>query len=127
MRLLIVEDSEKLRDALLSGFSAFGWAVDMAADGAAARPYLAQWDYDVVILDLMMPRVDGLQLLREIRQQGKPVRVLVLSARDQITDRVQALRSGSGARPGCGRLSGQAVLVRRTAGAGGCLDAAPPR
>ena len=95
MRLLIVEDSEKLRDALLSGFSAFGWAVDMAADGAAARPYLAQWDYDVVILDLMMPRVDGLQLLREIRQQGKPVRVLVLSARDQITDRVQALDLGA--------------------------------
>lgn len=95
MRLLIVEDSEKLRDALRSGFSAFGWAVDMAADGAAARPYLAQWDYDVVILDLMMPRVDGLQLLREVRQQGKPVRVLVLSARDQIADRVQALDLGA--------------------------------
>lgn len=95
MRLLIVEDSQKLREALLSGFSAFGWAVDSAVDGAAARPFLAQWDYDVVVLDLMMPRVDGLQLLREIRQQGKPVRVLVLSARDQIADRVQALDMGA--------------------------------
>lgn len=95
MRLLLVEDSERLRHALMTLLTGAGHAVDAAADGAEALQYLELYDYAVVVLDLMLPRVDGLGVLRAMRARGNQARVLVLSARDQVQDRVAALDQGA--------------------------------
>lgn len=95
MRVLVVEDSERLRGAISAGLEAAGLAVDTAADGRDALPYLQSASYAVIVLDIMMPRMDGLALLREIRRRRLPVRVLVLSARDAVADRVGALDIGA--------------------------------
>jgi len=88
MRLLLVEDSTRLSAALTYDFRREGFAVDHAADGLAALRQLEAYEYDVMILDLMLPRVGGLEVLRTLRASKAPTRVLVLSARDQIEDRV---------------------------------------
>jgi two-component system copper resistance phosphate regulon response regulator CusR len=95
MRLLLVEDSQRLRDGLHAALVGAGFEVDAAADGAAALAYLDAYDYPLLLLDLGLPKVDGLQVLARLRGCGKPTRVLVLSARDQVTDRVQALDAGA--------------------------------
>ncbi|NCT66051.1 MAG: response regulator transcription factor [Rhodanobacteraceae bacterium] len=95
MRLLLVEDSAALRDSLSAALAAEGYAVDTAADGHAALAFLAHYAYDLVVLDLMLPGVDGLEVLRELRRKKQPARVLVLSARDQVGDRVGALDLGA--------------------------------
>jgi two-component system copper resistance phosphate regulon response regulator CusR len=95
VRILVVDDSERLRCALATGLGGSGFAVDLAADGREALSYLDAYSYDVIVLDLMMPFVDGLDVLREIRRRQLQCRVLILSARDQIDDRVQALDLGA--------------------------------
>lgn len=95
MKLLLVEDSTRLSAALMAGFRAEGFAVDHAADGRTALQYLEAHEYDVLILDLMLPHVPGLEVLRTLRAAQVPTRVLVLSARDQIEDRVTALNLGA--------------------------------
>ena len=95
MRLLLVEDSTRLSAALTYDFRREGFAVDHAADGLAALRQLEAYEYDVMILDLMLPRVGGLEVLRTLRASKAPTRVLVLSARDQIEDRVTALNLGA--------------------------------
>src|SRR3546814_8972868 len=89
VRILVVDDSERLRSALATGLGGSGFAVDLAADGREALSYLESYDYDVIVLDLMMPFVDGIGVLREIRRRELQCRVLIVSARDQINDRVQ--------------------------------------
>ena len=95
MKLLLVEDSARLSAALTSDFRGEGFAVDHAGDGLVALRQLEAHDYDVMILDLMLPRVSGLEVLRALRATPAPTRVLVLSARDQIEDRVAALNLGA--------------------------------
>ena len=95
MRLLLVEDSTRLSAALTYDFRREGFAVDHAADGLAALRQLEAYEYDVMILDLMLPRVGGLEVLRALRASQASTRVLVLSARDQIEDRVTALNLGA--------------------------------
>lgn len=95
MRVLLVEDSERLRQALVPLLGAAGHAVDTAVDGVEALAYLERYDYAVVVLDLMLPRLDGLEVLRTMRARGNRARVLVLSARDQVQDRVAALDRGA--------------------------------
>ena len=95
MKLLLVEDSTRLAAALVAGLRTAGFAVDHAADGQAALEYLRLHEYDVLILDLMLPRLPGLEVLRALRATGAATRVLVLSARDQIEDRVSALNLGA--------------------------------
>lgn len=95
MKLLLVEDSVRLSAALTSEFCREGFAVDHAADGLAALRQLEAHQYDVMILDLMLPRIRGLEVLRALRASQAPTRVLVLSARDQIEDRVTALNLGA--------------------------------
>jgi DNA-binding response OmpR family regulator len=95
MKLLIVEDSTRLSAALTSDFRAEGFAVDHAGDGQAALWQIEAHEYDLMILDLMLPRVSGLEVLRALRASRAPTRVLVLSARDQIEDRVAALNLGA--------------------------------
>jgi DNA-binding response OmpR family regulator len=95
MKLLLVEDSARLSAALLTGFRGEGFAVDHAADGRSALAYLETHEYDLLILDLMLPRLPGLEVLRSLRTAQTPTRVLILSARDQIEDRVRALNLGA--------------------------------
>ena len=95
MKLLLVEDSARLRATVQRGLRAAGFAVDAAADGAQAQRFLHTYEYDLVVLDLMLPRIDGLTLLRGISHCAERPRVLVLSARDQVRDRVAALNVGA--------------------------------
>lgn len=95
MKLLLVEDSARLSAALITGFRGEGFAVDHAADGRTALRYLEMHEYDILILDLMLPRLPGLEVLRALRSAQAPTRVLVLSARDQTEDRVTALNLGA--------------------------------
>lgn len=95
MRLLIVEDSPTLGRDLSSALVRDGHVVDLAADGEQALGFLSGYHYDVVTLDLMMPRLDGWSVLRRLQGRGGSPRVLVLSARDQVGDRVEALNLGA--------------------------------
>ncbi len=123
MRVLVVDDSERVRKTLAAGLHAQGIAVETAADGADALQLLNSLPFDIVVLDLLMPRVDGMQVLRELKSRRAKPRILVLSARDQVQDRVDALNLGADdylvkpfafeeLRPGCSRFRG-AVSTRR--------------
>ena len=95
MKLLLVEDSERLRNTVQRGLRAAGFTVDVAADGVVARNFLDTYEYELVVLDLMLPRLDGMTVLRWMAQRSESPRVLVLSARDQIHDRIEALDAGA--------------------------------
>ena len=95
MRVLVVEDDAKLSRALSRGLRAEGYAVDIASDGEEALVQTGVWDYDVVILDLMLPLVGGVQVCRTLRERGSWVPVLMLTARGGIDDRIQGLDAGA--------------------------------
>ncbi len=95
MRLLIVEDSQTLAASLRATLGQDGHACDHAADGEQAIAFLAGHDYDLLVLDWMLPRRDGLQVLKALRSSGSRARVLMLSARDTVADRVAALDAGA--------------------------------
>lgn len=95
MRILIVEDSQTLADALSASLAREGHACDHAADGIDAAAFIDQYDYDLLVLDWMLPRRDGIDVLRDLRRKGGKARVLMLSARDQVADRVAALDAGA--------------------------------
>lgn len=95
MRILVVEDSQTLADALSANLVREGYACDHAADGIAASAYIDEYDYDLVVLDWMLPRREGIDVLRGLRRKGSQARVLMLSARDQVRDRVEALDAGA--------------------------------
>lgn len=95
MNVLIVEDSLRLRDSLARGLAAAGFTVDSAEDGVAACHHLDSYAYELAVLDLGLPRKDGIAVLRHIRERSERPRILVLSARDQVTDRVGALNEGA--------------------------------
>ena len=95
MRLLIAEDSESLCRSLRHGLERSGWRIDTAYDGAAALDLLAAGGYDVLLLDLMLPKKSGFTVLQELRRKGNAILTLVLSARDRVEDRVYALELGA--------------------------------
>jgi two-component system copper resistance phosphate regulon response regulator CusR len=95
MRVLVVDDSERVRKTLATGLRGHGMAVETAADGADALTMLNGLAFDLVVLDLMMPRVDGTQVLQALKGRAEKPRILVLSARDQVQDRVDALNLGA--------------------------------
>jgi DNA-binding response OmpR family regulator len=95
MRLLLVEDSPRLQKSLGTALRKTGYAVDVAADGEEGLWLAVSHDYDVIVLDIMLPKRDGLSLLAELRQRGQAVHVLLLTARDTVADRVQGLRTGA--------------------------------
>ena len=95
MKVLVIEDSARLRKALKEGLTRSGFVVDLAADGEEGLVFLNANRYDVVVLDILMPRLDGLELLKRIRQSGNDVHVLVLSAKDLIEDRIKGLEAGA--------------------------------
>jgi len=95
MRILLVEDDELLGDGLQAGLRHCGFRADWLRDGESARTALATEDYAAVVLDLGLPRLDGLGLLRALRGAGNAVPVLVLTARDTTPDKVGGLDSGA--------------------------------
>ena len=119
MRILVVEDEKRIADFLSRGLEGAGYAVDVAPTGTTALEFVHATDYDLVILDLMLPDMDGLQVLEKIRNRKVGPPVLILSARGARGRSRQ--RTGTGRR----RLPGQALRVCRTAGAG--ARAAAPR
>ena len=95
MKLLLVEDSERLQRSLSTGLRKHGFTVDQAFDGEQALAYTATNQYDVIVLDLMLPKIDGLTVLSKIRSGGNDCHVLILSANDQTEDRVRGLDLGA--------------------------------
>ncbi|MFI0418526.1 response regulator transcription factor [Spongiactinospora sp. 9N601] len=95
MRLLVVDDEPALREALSATLEFEGYAVGVAADGMAALDALARERYDAVLLDVMMPRIDGLTACRRLRAAGNRVPVLMLTARETVGDRVSGLDAGA--------------------------------
>jgi DNA-binding response OmpR family regulator len=95
MRLLVVEDYAPLRESIAKGLRELGYAVDTAADGITAARYINDTAYDVIILDIMLPGRSGLDILRGVRAEESSARVLILTARDGIADRVAALDLGA--------------------------------
>jgi two-component system OmpR family response regulator len=94
MRLLIVEDEADLRVALTMSLEEDGYVIDSAEDGEEGLYKAINWDYDVIILDIMMPKMDGWEVLEKLREQ-KDTPVLILTARGAIDDRVKGLDLGS--------------------------------
>lgn len=95
MRLLLVEDDGLLGDALQAGLRDQGYAVDWVTDGAAADAALAAEAFGAIVLDLGLPRLSGLDLLRRIRGRGDRTPVVILTARDAVDDRVRGLDAGA--------------------------------
>ncbi|MBI0329688.1 MULTISPECIES: heavy metal response regulator transcription factor [Burkholderia] len=94
MKVLIVEDEPKVVDYLKSGLAEEGWVVDTATDGEDGAWKAVEYDYDVVVLDVMLPKIDGFGVLRALRAQ-KDTPVIMLTARDRVDDRVRGLRGGA--------------------------------
>ena len=95
MRLLVVEDDPQLGALLLRGLRERAYAVDLVADGDAAVEHAALYEYDAVVLDFMLPRRDGLGVARVLRARGLRTPILMLTARDAVTDRVAGLDAGA--------------------------------
>ena len=95
MRILVVEDESRIADFLSRGLVSGGYAVDVAATGGSAIDMIHSTDYDLVILDLGLPDVDGLTVLQKIRNRKVSPPVLILSARDAVDDRVKGLEGGA--------------------------------
>jgi DNA-binding response OmpR family regulator len=95
MRILIVEDDELVADALRRGLAAAGFAVDRVASAEQAEAALATGEFDLALVDIGLPKADGLTLVRRLRRSGSDLPVLILTARDGLADRVDALDLGA--------------------------------
>lgn len=95
MRILVVEDEKQIADFLGRGLESAGYSVDIAPDGKSAIDLVRSTDYDLITLDLMLPDLDGLQVLEKIRSRKTNPPVLVLSARGAVEDRVKGLELGA--------------------------------
>jgi DNA-binding response OmpR family regulator len=121
MRVLLAEDDDLLGDGLKTGLKQEGYTVDWVKDGQSAENALLDNEFDLVVLDLGLPKKAGLEVLKQLRSSGKHIPVLILTARDSVQDRVMGLDSGADdylVKPFdldelCARLR---VLQRRTSG-----------
>ena len=95
MKLLLVEDERDLNASLTKLLKKQQYSVDVAFDGQEALDFLAVASYDLIILDIMMPHMDGFEFLERIRLQENPVPVLLLTARDAVTDKIRGLDLGA--------------------------------
>jgi two-component system response regulator QseB len=95
MRVLLTEDDAMIGEAVQRGLRQLGFAVDWIRDGAAAAQALAVEPYELLLLDLGLPRKSGLALLTELRQRGSTIPVVILTARDALSDRVEGLDAGA--------------------------------
>ena len=95
MRLLVVEDEQSLQEDIKKKLQHSGYEVDACGDGKTASEYLAVEYYDLVLLDLNLPKIDGMTLLRNFREENQETPVLILSARSEINDKVEGLDAGA--------------------------------
>ena len=95
MRLLLAEDEKALAKALKAILERSNYSVDAVYDGEAALEYMAAGNYDGIILDIMMPKKDGLTVLKEIRKKGSKIPVLLLTAKGEVDDKVEGLDAGA--------------------------------
>ena len=95
MRLLVVEDEQSLQEDIKKKLQHSGYEVDACGDGETASEYLAVEYYDLVLLDLNLPKIDGMTLLRNFREENQETPVLILSARSEINDKVEGLDAGA--------------------------------
>lgn len=95
MRILVVDDEPAVRDSLERALALQGYKVELAADGSQALEFLAVNRPDAVVLDVLMPNIDGLEVCRRLRTAGDDTPVLMLTARDGVTDRVHGLDAGA--------------------------------
>jgi len=95
MKILIIEDEQKTGDYLKQGLSEAGYVVDLVRNGIDGRHTALTEEYDLVVLDVMLPGIDGWQVMKAIRAQGKDLPVLFLTARDQVDERVKGLELGA--------------------------------
>lgn len=95
MKILLVEDSDRLQLAIRTGLENAGYAVDSVSDGIAGLTYASRNPYDLIILDIMLPGLDGLSLLKSLRDGGGATYVLLLTAKSSVAERVEGLRAGA--------------------------------
>ncbi|MCB1187998.1 response regulator transcription factor [bacterium] len=95
MRILLVEDSVRLQRTLVTGLQREGYQVDATGEGEKALRLALSSEYDIIVLDITLRGMDGLQVLRELRSAGRAVHVLLLTARDTVADKVSGLNSGA--------------------------------
>ena len=95
MRILLVEDDESIARFIAKGLSESGFVVDHVTDGLQGFNYATSTHYDLIILDMLIPRLNGIDLLGELRQNNLTIPILMLTARSSIADRVQGLNSGA--------------------------------
>jgi len=95
MRVLVVEDEHKIAAFIKRGLEENAYAVDVAYDGEQGYDWAKSFDYDFIILDIMLPEMDGITLCRKLRQEGDQANILMLTARDSIDDRVAGLDAGA--------------------------------
>lgn len=95
MRILIIEDEKDLRESLKEGLELSSYAVDTAEDGAEGLELLHINNYDLLVLDLNLPKIDGIEVLQELRKSNNSIKVLILSARDSVEDKVKGLDLGA--------------------------------
>ncbi|HXJ76554.1 MAG TPA: response regulator transcription factor, partial [Candidatus Dormibacteraeota bacterium] len=94
MRILVVEDDKKIASFVVNGLKQSGYAVDHCADGEEALLLAGTTSFDAAVVDLMLPRLDGLSLIQRLRSKGSQVPILILSAKSSVDDRVRGLQSG---------------------------------
>lgn len=94
MRILVVEDDKKIASFVVKGLKQNGYAVDLSGDGEAALVLAETTPYDAAVVDIMLPKLDGLSLIQRLRRQGSKVPVIILSAKASVDDRVQGLQAG---------------------------------
>lgn len=94
MNILLIEDNRKTAEFIREGLQQAGFTVDHVADGEDGRLRVLHNDYDAIILDLMLPSIDGLAILRSVRNSGRKTPILILSARTSVDDRIAGLRAG---------------------------------
>jgi len=95
MRILVVEDEIKIAQFIKRGLKEEGYAVDVANDGEQGHFLLCSNEYDAIILDLMLPKIDGLTLCRTLRKEGNQTPIIMLTAKDTVKDKVKGLDSGA--------------------------------
>ncbi|AKM82644.1 TPA: DNA-binding response regulator [Candidatus Berkelbacteria bacterium] len=95
MRILIIEDDRKIANAIKKGLTQESYAVDLSFDGEDGLGSALSVDYDLIIIDRMLPEVDGIQICKALREKEKQVPILILTAKDKIKDRVEGLNAGA--------------------------------
>jgi len=95
MKLLLIEDEPSLQNALIKGFRKMGYTIDAAGDGEAALELYYSHSYNLIILDLNLPKLDGFEVLQEIRKDNTDIPVLILSARNEVHDKISGLDKGA--------------------------------